>query len=88
MGRIDGDDVGPGGRQIRDVLREGRDPHRAIGEVALHEADDRRIGQGAHRAQVGDPLDPQPCRAAVEGRLRHRGDDLGAVHRPAGHRLA
>ena len=68
---------------MKGVMRTG-----LVGEVALDEADDRRVGRRAHGRDVGDALDAEPRRAARERRKREADHDVRPVHRAARHRLA
>ena len=70
------------------MFNSRRDADRGIFAVILDDADDRRIGGGAHSAQIGKGFDPQGASTAGERREREGDNGPRIVHGAARHRLA
>ena len=88
VGGVEGDDVGAGLGKGDDVIDERRDAHRRGVEVALDEADDRRVGGRPHGLEIVQAFDAQ---ATASGGQRRQGETdhlVGMIEGAVRHRLA
>ncbi len=85
---VEGNHIGAGFAERLDVRGVGGDAHRAVGEIALDQPDDRHADRLADRLNIGGGFDAHRLGACPDRRLREPDDEGSCIHRPARDRLA